>query len=330
MITVDFKLIKNIRLHINRTEKQAELLSERKKWMQLTSALNTLEDTSWAVEFYISTDYPDNMKGKYLYTYGLLQALFVQMDAVKSIHYSLFNTNLLFSPDYPEALKVREMRNDVTGHPTNRKGNQFIHLAQCSMKKNGFYYVKYSSNEDLKGTDIIDVDIFKAIENVAKCVNETLAKAVDALNIEFIEYINAHKERKMREIFNLLSYAEEKALLDEPMAEWGYKDTKYMVERCEDELKMRYGSIDANDSYRYLLEEIHELYDLIDNEVPQIPVGIRKQSKKYFLQCLFSKLEELKNYCEETDRYFENYGRDSFEDSTENLVIFCGENELED
>ena len=324
-ITVDFRLIKSIRLHINRTEKQAELLSERKKWMQLTSALNTLEDTSWAVEFYISTDYPDNIKGKYLYTYGLLQALFVQMDAVKSIHDSLFGANLIFNPDYPEAYKVREMRNDVTGHPTNRKGDQFIHLAQCSMEKNRFYYVKYSSNEGLKGSDVIDVDIFKAIEDVAKCVNETLAKAVDALNIEFIEYINAHKERKMREIFNLLDYAKEKALLDKPMAEGGYKDTKYMVKHCEDELKMRYGFIDANDNYRYLLKEIHELYDLIDNGTPQIPVGIRERSKKYFLHCLFSKLEELKNYSEETDRYFENYGRDSLENSSENIeVIFCG------
>ena len=96
MTTIDFELIKSIRLHINRTKKQAELLSERKKWMQLTSALDTLEDTSWAVEFYISTDYPNNMKGKYLYTYGLLQALFVQMDAVKSINDSLFKYIIIF------------------------------------------------------------------------------------------------------------------------------------------------------------------------------------------------------------------------------------------
>lgn len=221
------------------------------------------------------------------------------------------------------------MRNDVTGHPTNRNGNQFIHLVQCSMKKEAFYYLKFSSKEGLEEPNVINVDIFRAIGDVAKCVNETLSHAVNVLNNEFTEYINAHRERKMKEIFNLLGYAKEKTLLDGPMAKWGYNETKGMVKQCEDELKMRYGSIDANDSYKYLLEEIHELYGLIDSGVPQIPVGVREQSKKYFLQCLFSKLEELKDYSEETDRYFENYGRDDFEDSSETPVIFYGEDELE-
>ena len=133
MITVNFELIKKIREHINRTEKQAEMLVERKKWLQLTSSIIALEDTACAVQFYISSEYPEDVNGKYLYTYGLLQALFVQMDAVNHICISLFNERVGFEENYPEAYKVREMRNDVAGHPTNRQGHYFTQLAQFSM-----------------------------------------------------------------------------------------------------------------------------------------------------------------------------------------------------
>ena len=75
--TVSFNLIKKLFRHINRTEKQATLLTNRQKWDRLTSALYTLEDTSYAIEYYLESDYPADIKGKYLYTYGLLQALFV-------------------------------------------------------------------------------------------------------------------------------------------------------------------------------------------------------------------------------------------------------------
>ena len=85
METVSFELIRKIYNHINRTEKITSLLSNRQKWDRLTSALNVLEDTSWAIEYYLGNDYPSEFKGKYLYTYGLLQALFVQGDAVNSI-----------------------------------------------------------------------------------------------------------------------------------------------------------------------------------------------------------------------------------------------------
>lgn len=305
MITVDFDLISKIRLHINRTEKQAMLLSIRKKWLQLTSALDTLEDTSWAVEYYIFSDYPDSMKGKYLYTYGLLQALFVQMDAIKSIWDSLFNSALSFKDEFPEAYKVREIRDDVTGHPTSRRGHQFIHLAQCSMEKDGFYYIKTDSKTNNFAS--IDVDVLSAIENVAKCVNAILEKSVSDLDEEFKSYINLHRDRKMKEIFNTLGYAKEKALLDTHMVDWGYAATKEMVEKCEDELVKRYGSVDAVDSYNYLLQSIHELYELIDLGIERIPSDLQASVRHALLENLFAKLEELKEYCAETDEYFKTY-----------------------
>lgn len=329
METVSFELIRKIYNHINRTEKITTLLANRQKWDRLTSALNVLEDTSWAIEYYLDNEYPSEFKGKYLYTYGLLQALFVQGDAVNSISVALFGRKIDFKTSYPKAYAVREMRNDVTGHPTQRGTSNYIYLAQCSLSKDSFYYIKDDSTTGQSET--IDVDVRAAISEMAACINEILQNAVKELDEELEKYIEQHKGRKMVEIFNLLHYCKEKALLDSVMGAWGYDSTKDMVRRCEEELILRYGTIDAFDSYKYLLEEIHEIYSLIDDGLLQIPHTLRRQFEKYLLQLLFVKLEELRDYCKETDAYFEN-GGDEFDPPEEatQVRIFFGENEFDE
>ena len=306
--TVSFELIKKIYLHINRTEKQAVLLTNRQKWYRLTSALNVLEDTSCAIEYYLDNDFPADFKGKYLYTYGLLQALFVQEDAINSISIALFCKEIDFKNDYPKAYAVRELRNDVVGHPTYRSKTQFIYLAQCSLSKNAFYYS--IDNAKTGKSESVDVDVTAAINDQACCINTILRNAVDELDAEFRKYIEQHRGRKMKEIFSGLHYAKEKTLDPNSFGLWGYSSTKNMVKKCEEELVLRYGSVDVVDSYKDLLEEIHEIYSLIDNGLPQIPYDLQSRFEKCMMQLLFSKLEELESYCKETDSYFENYGEE--------------------
>ena len=309
--TVSFNLIKKIFRHINRTEKQATLLTNRQKWDRLTSALYTLEDTSYAIEYYLESDYPADIKGKYLYTYGLLQALFVQEDAINSLSCALFDRRINFETEYPEAFAVREMRNDVVGHPTHREKSKYIYLAQHSLSKGSFCYSKDNSFTAHRNT--INVDVYGAINETATCVNTILKNALEELDREFREYIEQHRSRKMIEIFNMLQYAREKTLIPnelDALGSWGYDATKDMVQKCEEELIKRYGTVEAVDSYKYLLDDIYEVYQIIDDDIPRIEVDSQERIKKYMLQILFSKLDELKNLCEETDKYFQSYGED--------------------
>lgn len=307
METVDIELVRKIFLHIDRTEKQAELLPDRQKWNKLTSALYTLEDSSCAIEYYIETAYPADVRGKYLFTYGLFQAIILQQDSIKSINKALFNKGIDFKEDYPDAYKARELRNDTTGHPTDRSGDKkFISLAQLSMEKYSFYYCK-DDYKDSKEDSIIDVNVEKAISDTAKCVNDILKKAVDDLDKEFKEYIEKHRDRKMAELFRGLHYAKEKVLSDYTMRDWALKSTMEMVSKCEEELVQRYGSVEAEESYKYLLDEIHDLYVLLD-EIYDICKESQERVWHYIVELLFVKLEELEKYCKETDEYFENYG----------------------
>lgn len=324
-----FELVRKIRLHINEIQKQALLMEKIEKWFRITSALDVVEDTAYAIGFYQNQPYPSELGGKYLYTYGVLQALFMQQDAVESINAVLRNTKSIdWKTAYPDAYKVREFRNDVVGHPTNRplkEDKWFMHLAQISLQKNDFWYIKSSAKNE--SSTHIDVNVLKAIDDVQQCNKEVLEKVIEELDKEFRDYIEAHKDRKMEKIFNNLGYAKEKVLLDAHMKKAGYDSTKRMVEECEKELVLRYGAVENADSFNYLLKEIHEIYKLIDEGLSSVSEDFSGEMEKYLLQCLFYKLDELKEYCEETDEYFENYGKTVMQinDSEVNIVFYGGD-----
>lgn len=301
-------LINCIRDHINRSEKQINLLSDLNKWCRLTSALDVLEDASYAINYYCDNPYPDVTSGKYLYTYGLLQAFFMLEDAINSINISLFDEEIDFRKDYPNANEVRQMRNDIL-HPTLRGKDNYIYLAQCSLGKEGFYYIKENGTDGSYASH--DVNVYAAINDVAVCINAVLSLAIKRLNNEFRDYLRMHKDRKMKEIFSNLHYARKKAVLETGtyMGQYGYDATKAMVEKVEEELAARYGTPDSIDTYKYLLEDIHEIYSLIDSGLERIPSDIIAAIKKNLLENLFHKLEELEKCCSEIDEYFEECDR---------------------
>ena len=304
MELVSFDLIKRIRVHIQRLERMSLLIPNRKKWIGVTASIDVLEDSSWAIEYYVENDYPSDMKGKYLYTYGLLQALFVQQDAAENIYKVFFDEKIKWKEEYPKAYVVREMRNDVTGHPLNRDNHFFIYLVQMYMKKESISYLKEDVN--LNRRNSVKVRLMESIEDSAKCINHVLERVLEKLDSEHKAYIMTYKDVKMVDIFRSLSYAREKIICRDSVMEPSlYKITKDMVKNCKEEVAKRYGSVDAIEAYNSILKEVDELYDLIDNEVPNSNM-LKKDEVCYRLkENLISKLEELAGLCKETDEYFE-------------------------
>ena len=108
-------------------------LQKKNAGHMLQSCIRAIRTTEYALEGYLS-EVPDSSKtvdtsgslsiGKtYLYIYGALQALYVQQDAVKNLCRAL-------GVDYPEysVKKIREIRNDAVGHPTDRNYGKEFHF----------------------------------------------------------------------------------------------------------------------------------------------------------------------------------------------------------
>lgn len=305
MEMVSFDLIKRIRKHIQRQERMSQLIPIYEKWIGITASIDVLEDSSWAIEYYVQNDYPSEMTGKYLYTYGLLQALFVQQDAADNIYRVFFDEKVKWKDEYPEAYAVREMRNDVTGHPLNRDNHFFIYLVQMDMEKDSISYLK--DDVDSKKHQSVNVNLMGSIEDSAKCINHVLSRVLEKLDSEHKAYINAHKNVKMVKIFQGLDYAREKIICrDLVMGDCLYDSTKGMVKKCREELVKLYGSESAIEAYKCTLNEVDELYDLIDNEIPRSNVSKKDEVIYRLKENLLSKLEYLVGLCKETDEYFEN------------------------
>lgn len=126
--------------------------------MNLLAAFDMIEDSQCAIDYYKSSVFPDG-NGSYLFIYGLFQALFLQQDAVNAVLCTLKMPNKQCS-NFDLLMKIREYRNDIVGHPTNRgpqNNRRYIRLIRSSIEKNSFSYVVIGKNSEQKEVDIVKV-----------------------------------------------------------------------------------------------------------------------------------------------------------------------------
>ncbi len=142
-------------------------------WNKFVTAIDTIRDTNLAITNF--TQNPNNLfiQNPYLVTYGLLQALFLQQDAVNYLKVSLFDNSKKIdwnNPKYAELKKIRQIRNETIGHPigTNKRGPNskytsdeitYCTINRSSLSKDGFEYMLYMHSESnlktIKFSDII-------------------------------------------------------------------------------------------------------------------------------------------------------------------------------
>lgn len=78
-------LEKVIRDHINTHRYQVDLLEDSSNWNQICSSLDVIGDTMFAIGSYGASEFPKDSGLQYIYTYGLLQSLFLQQDALRHL-----------------------------------------------------------------------------------------------------------------------------------------------------------------------------------------------------------------------------------------------------
>jgi hypothetical protein len=80
---------------------------------QFGTALYVVEDCECAIGAYETMQWPREVGGQYLAVYGVLQAMFVQQDAVQAL-YEAIDEKFEFSH---ELVRIRHARNRCIGHP---------------------------------------------------------------------------------------------------------------------------------------------------------------------------------------------------------------------
>lgn len=180
-----FDHVASIRGHVNAPWKQGHLMADEESFYRVCSCMDVLQDTQAAINTYKRLKCDEKLD-RYLFVYGLFQAFFMQRDAVndisKGLKISLSDCTAAFKP-------ITDIRNDLL-HPTDRHGQFFIQLEQCSLSKD---FVRYMISAPDKKHDWKNVDIPELISDHEKAVDVALTTINRGLDDEY----RAHKEKYM-------------------------------------------------------------------------------------------------------------------------------------
>lgn len=185
MLNEDYKLFESIEALVEQLRKPflniktcEKFYLDGNKGQMITACLDVIGDTCEALRDYIKYPFPEELGIKYLYLYGVLQALFIQSDAVQHL-YEGFNKTYAM----PNELKrIRNVRNYSTGHPTKKNTHNkaifyFNFISRMTIEKTGFTLQKESS-EGESGFEEVDINnlIESQLSEISKALNDLIRK----------------------------------------------------------------------------------------------------------------------------------------------------------
>ncbi len=177
----------SVREHINTHRYQSILLDNSKTWNQICSSLDVIGDSLYAIESYDAEEYPEDIGIKYIYTYGILQALFLMQDALRHLS-EAFDISFELTDTLKE---IRDFRNASIGHPTkqDQKGKRYYnYISRITMSKSGFDLLRSSGDRE---HNFIHVNIKQACSDQLDGIIEAYRKITEKLE----EIDKMHKEK---------------------------------------------------------------------------------------------------------------------------------------
>jgi len=302
-----YKYTREIRDFINKPIKQFNLLKNHKLWNQLCSSLDVIGDSDLAISAYINSEFGTDDEEKYLRLYGVLQALFLQQDAVTNLCESLGLPNNLTS--HPKLKEIRDIRNDSIGHPTKRGNYKSYHfISRATITKSGFQLISdYGNNK----TTFKDISVIDLIEEQRKYLSEILKKVINVLKAEEKAHKEEFKMEKLEAVFTDISYDIEKIFENigkSDRAQLGLVHVKLVKEvmgKLKKSLQKKGIKMDTYDSIKFLyglLEyPITELELYFDRLIAKKEPIINNKTAYIFAYFIRERLSELKEIAKDID-----------------------------
>jgi len=257
-----YEYTQKIRDIINKSRKRHMLSKNCDLWNQLLSSLDVIEDSQEAIDAYSAGEFGKDKREEYLAIYGLLQAIYVQQDAVRNLGESLEISISL--EDYPPLMQIRTIRNESVGHPTKRekknKPNSYHFITRMTLCHKVFQLHSYYADGKLKVKDILIVNL---IADQKKYISEILISIVNKLEQEEAAHKEKFRAEKLASIFpDSLDYHFQKLLESTEMKEQNelgsinLQQIKKSLEDFRETLIKRGIELETYDSIRYVYEQI--------------------------------------------------------------------------
>lgn len=191
--------------------KKTSLHSKKKQgyWDLFFSALDTIGDTCAAVESFRGLLDKTFLENKYLITYGLVQTLFIQQDAVKHLKQAVLGINLDYRTEYPDLYQMRLIRHQTVGHPVQttyiRNNPDFSKdeisattINRSTLSKKGFEYILWMHSK----TEHKHINFQEIIELQEKSLAHELSKIYKQLTTDEKTHKKKFKDEKLADLLN--------------------------------------------------------------------------------------------------------------------------------
>lgn len=258
----------SVRDHINTHRYQQELISDLDRWNQICSSLDTFGDTLIAINDYINSDYPEKTGLKYIQTYGVLQAMFIQQDAMSNLAEAF-----KLSYEISERLKsIRAIRNASIGHPSKnrvKKTVYFNYISRITLEKYGFTLIR---SFDKGNDEFVEVNLLELIREQL----EEITKTYSLLNEFLIDADKKHREKYM----------------ENPLVDIFHSSMSYLFQKVGQGI---FSPSNSNRSFgQEMLNSINETYDKFVEELKER--NEFNEDIKFSLIEYFHAINKLKNY----------------------------------
>jgi len=279
-------------------------------WKKICSSLDVIEDSQLAIQFYLQLPEFSAHNGGYIFIYGVLQAAFIQQDAVDNLYLALFKHKIDIKNKYPNLQRIRDLRNSAIGHPTSRgKDDSFHGISRVTISKKGFTLASfYPKKPDTSFTDILipenldkqKKDIMKILRLIVKKIKMNISEQREKFKNDLLQnLIPKSFEYHLTKLYD--------ALYHEPTI---YKVNLDIIRKTYEDLKKgildRYESLIAlpniKDSFKmleYLLQQLYSKFE--NNSFINDPLDTR-----IYIDSLKKEFKELKKTIIEIDREFQS------------------------
>jgi hypothetical protein len=116
------KNVDNVRCAIGNPALYRQYFSaDTDRWSRFCVAIDTLEDTLLAIEAFVMNDPGHTHQEQYLRFYGLMQAVYIQEDAISELWTIVMESKLEKPDDDSGWMTIRNIRNHSAGHPVDRR-----------------------------------------------------------------------------------------------------------------------------------------------------------------------------------------------------------------
>lgn len=302
------ELEQNIRSIFNIPRRHKQSREDHAAFVQSCSALDVIGDTEFAFHEYREANVTLGTGLTYIVAYGVLQAVFLQQDAIKHLALSL-GLNFMLPQELRE---IRELRNDAIGHPTQRdidkkKGiKSFHHISRSTLSFRGFQLL--STYSDKTDHEFRNINLLKIIDVQSAFAEKLLTDVLEQLRENETAHRGQYMNDKLSDIFHasVLIYLFEKVregIRESTHREFGLstfntiigyfdKFEEKLIERGEEE-SIEYVKLDLD----YPVKKVREYFKgsaVVDQRAVEI-----------FIEYIEQKFKKLKQIAEEIDNGYQ-------------------------